>query len=405
MNLFFSDYFFNSSFNSKSTENIGKIYEATNNLVNKIKLGEIDLANIIYSQNTIEESKKIYQELSSFKTIIILAVGGSSLGGKSFAALKPSNNLIFVESIDPQTIYNKLHNINLEEAAFLSISKSGETTETICQTLIAVENLKKCGLSAKKHFFILTQNYNSTLGKIAQNLECKIFTHPQIGGRYSCFSSVGLVPALICNLNIEKIISASQKIINHFIKNQEYFINNCLTQILLYQKGFNNNVLIPYIDSLKNFNNWYRQLCSESLGKEKFGITPINSMGTVDQHSQLQLYLEGVHNKYFTFIINNKFNNDFIINDAPNCSTIFHKKKLSQILRIEHDSTIAILKSKNLPVRLIEINQVNEESLAALMTNFMLEIIIIAFAENINPFNQDAVETRKAIAKSMLQAI
>ena len=391
--------------NNQKPDLVNNIDIAIKNLCSQIKNNKLDLANIINSKDNLLESYNIAQNFDNFEYVMLLAVGGSSLGGKSFSALNNKKRVIFLESIDPQTINNKLSEIDISKTGFLIISKSGETIETICQTLIIIEKMGNLKLDYKRQCFFVTQNKDSNIGKIAQNFDCKIYNHPNIGGRYSCLSLVGLVPALLANLDIAKINEGAKLVLNNFLLCQDGFRDACLAQLAFYYQGFTNNVLMPYIDILKDFNDWYRQLCAESLGKNNFGFTPINSMGTVDQHSQLQLYLEGIGNKFFTFIIHNQYQQDFTINNISGHSTIFDNKKLSHILRIEQDSTIKTLENKGLPIRTIEINQIDEFTLGMLMTKFMLEIIIMGFACNIDPFDQPAVELRKNIARSMISSI
>lgn len=159
---------------------------------------------------------------------------------------------------------------------------------------------------------------------------------------------------------------------------------------------------MPYIDNLKNFTDWYRQLWAESLGKNDFGSVPINSMGTVDQHSQLQLYLEGPKDKFFTFITAKNHANDFKIKDLPSCKTLFGGKKLSEIVKIEQETTIEVLHQKKLPIRIFETKVFDEEVLGGLMMQMFLETILIAYVKKINPFDQPAVELRKDLAKKLL---
>lgn len=183
----------------------------------------------------------------------------------------------------------------------------------------------------------------------------------------------------------------------------DQIVNSCATQLCLYDQGFTNNVIMPYIDVLKNFTDWYRQLWAESLGKAGFGSTPINSMGTVDQHSQLQLYLEGPKDKFFTFVTQKNHADDFLVKDLIPCTTMFGGKKLSDIVKVEQETTIEVLNLKKLPIRIFEIKKLNEEILGGLMMQCFLETILISYAKNINPFDQPAVELRKNWAKKILK--
>ena len=401
----YSQDFFNFDYQEVRQDFQKKIDNATKKLRHQILNQELEAIKIIDEQSDIAEFKKIANKISDFQHILLIGVGGSSLGAKTICSLSPNNKIQFVESIDPATLEGVLKQVDLEKSFFLIISKSGETIETLCQTLIIIEQLKQKfnkDFDFSKNFLFITSNKLSAIGKIAQKIKAPILNHPaDIGGRYSVFCAVGILPAIITNLNVKDFRIGAKKTIEEFLKNEK-ISQSCAIQLELYQRGFRNNVFMPYSDNLRNFTDWYRQLLAESLGKNGYGATPINSMGTVDQHSQLQLYLEGFHDKFFTFISAKKNNFDFIIKDLVGCETLFGNKKLSQILQIEKDTTIEVLKQKKLPIRVIEINKIDEVSLGALMMQMFLEIIVIAYALNINPFDQPAVELRKDLAKKIL---
>lgn len=379
-------------------------HKAAEKLRGEIKTKSLESIDIVFKNNDLKEFAALAKKIKKFKKVLVLGVGGSSLGGKTLSALKSQNKLEFIESIDPCTINSSLEKIDLKNSFFLAISKSGETIETICQTLILLEKLRQAKIKnfAERILFV-TESENNSLGKIAKEIGAEIAHHPEkIGGRYSCFSIVGLLPALLCDIDIKKIRSGAKKIIANFLKNDD-ITKSCANQLYLYDQGFSNNVVMPYIDSLKNFTDWYRQLWAESLGKNGFGSTPINSMGTIDQHSQLQLYLEGPQNKFFTFITLKDHSHDFLVNDIKNCPTLFGGKKLSDIVKIEQETTIEVLNKKNLPIRIFEVKKLDEEILGALMMQMFLETILIAYTKNINPFDQPAVELRKNLAKKILK--
>lgn len=367
------------------------------------KIAAIDIVN---NSADLEEILSAIQKIKEYQNIYFLGVGGSSLAGKTLTSLVSENSkLNFIESIDPQSIYDFINKVDFDNSFFVVISKSGETIETICQTLIIKKALDEFGVKDfSNKFLFITQDHDNSIGKIAQQLGCQILNHPQdIGGRYSCFSIVGVLPAILAGLDASKIRRGARKCLENFFQNQD-FTDSCYNQISFYRQGFQGNVIMPYIDRLKNFTDWYRQLWAESLGKNGFGSVPINSMGTVDQHSQLQLYIEGPRDKFFTFIVKNNQKNDFFIEDVENCATLFGNKKLSQILKIEENTTIQSLLDRNLPIRIIELKELNEEVMGCLMMHMFLETIIVAYVQNINPFDQPAVEDRKTMAKNILNS-
>lgn len=375
-------------------------------LKKSLESNQIAPITTIFDEKNLEKIENLAKKVKNYEKVLVMGVGGSSLGGKTLTALKNQNKLRFLESIDTNTIHNALNEIDFKNTFFLVISKSGETIETICQTLIVLDKIKSQKIeNYANHFLFVTENDTNSIAKIAKKIGAEIFYHPQnIGGRFSCFSVVGLLPALICDIDIKKVLEGAKIVLQDFLKDKNNFVfKSCASQIALYRQGFKNNVMMPYIDILKNFTDWYRQLWAESLGKNCFGSTPINSMGTVDQHSQLQLYLEGPKDKFFTFFTLKNHPHNLTVPDLKDCETLFGGKNLSQIVKIEQETTIETLNRKKLPIRIFEIENLNEEVLGGLMMQMFLETILLANYENINPFDQPAVELRKDLAKQMLK--
>ncbi len=373
-------------------------------LRNKIKASELAAIDAASSNQDLKEFENFAKKISAYKKILVLGVGGSSLGGKTLAALKSQQKLEFIESIDPTTLQDCLSKLDFKNTFFLVISKSGETIETICQTLIVLEELHRQKIkNFAKQFLFVTESEQNSLAKIAKKIGAEITSHSdKIGGRYSCFSIVGLLPAMLVGLDAKKIRNGAKKVLKEFLIGDE-ISNSCAIQLTAFEQGFTSNVVMPYIDQLKNFTDWYRQLWAESLGKNGFGSTPINSMGTVDQHSQLQLYLDGPKDKFFTFITAKKHQQDFTIKDLAGCETLFGGKKLSEIVGVEQATTIEVLNQKKLPIRIFETVKFDEEVLGGLMMQMFLETILIAYVKGINPFDQPAVELRKNLAKKLLK--
>ena len=392
----------------KNTASDKKIYafckKSADVLRSKIKDSKIAAIDIISSNRDLKELENFAKKISAHKKILVLGVGGSSLGGKTLSALKSQQKVEFLESIDPTTLQDCLANLNFKNTFFLVISKSGETIETLCQTLIILDELQRQKIkNFAKQFLFVTESEENSLAKIAKKISAEITSHSnKIGGRYSCFSVVGLLPALLVGLDAKKTRSGAKKVLQEFLC-EDSITNSCSIQLTAFEKGFTSNVVMPYIDRLKNFTDWYRQLWAESLGKNGFGSTPINSMGTVDQHSQLQLYLDGPKDKFFTFITTQKQQKDFSIKDLSGCETLFGGKKLSEIVTIEQETTIAVLEQKKLPIRIFAIAKLDEEVLGGLMMQMFLETILIAYTKGIDPFDQPAVELRKDLAKKFLR--
>ncbi len=341
---------------------------------------------------------------NNFRHTVVMGIGGSSLGAKTLIALKNNPNITILESIDYETVKDTFDNLDLQNTAFLTVSKSGKTIECISQTLLILKIVEeKLGKDAiKKHFFFLTEDKESPLTNLAKEFDIKTFPHDKkIGGRFSYLSNVGLIPAHIAGLNIAEIRNGAKDTLEYVFNNSDNFISQiCALQYEFYNNNICESVVMPYVDKLKFLTEWYRQIWAESLGKNGYGVTPINAMGTVDQHSQLQLYIDGPKNKFYTFILREKSEKSLKITKSYNDGfNYLLGMSLDDISEIEFDTTIEILEKRGLPVRVITFKDINERSLSQLLMQYMLETIIVGRLNNINPFGQPGVEERKILAK------
>lgn len=373
------------------------------------KTGDYDALSIAYKQNDLQEIKDFAKLINdNFKKIYIFGIGGSSLGAKTILSLIFQDKVGILENIDSFTLKYVFDNIDFENSAFLTISKSGKTIECISQTLILLKSFEdKFGReNIGKHFFFLTEDKDSPLTQLSKEFNIKTLEHHKtIGGRFSYLSNVGLIPACIAGLSIEEIRNGAKDVLDYVFNNEDNFIVDiCAKQTQLYKNGTIASVVMPYIERLKKLTEWYRQLWAESLGKNGYGILPIDAIGTIDQHSQLQLYMDGPRNLFFTFIKKNYDEKLLKIEKTYNKDFDYLKDmSLDKIMDIEVDSTIEVLNKRNLPIRVIEINRLNERCLSQLMMQYMLETIIVGLNNNINPFGQPAVEERKILAREMIK--
>jgi len=370
----------------------------------------------IYSNN-LEEINNLAEHLKSFENVLFLGTGGSSLGGKTLVSIKENffvkdsyPKVYFLENVDEWSILRLTDKINLQNTALVVISKSGETIETLSQYFFLKNTMKKIK-NFKEKVFIITENKKSTLKEI-QEEECfKFFEHKKnIGGRFSVFSLIGLLPASLTGFEISSFREGGKLFLKYIINdNGDLFDNHffsALSLMNLYKKNYNISVFMPYSDRLNNLSFWYRQLWAESIGKNKMGITPVNALGTVDQHSQLQLYLDGPSDKFFTFIsekqkkIKNKLDCRYGKNKIY---PLIHNRSLNDLLKFELRATIETLKQKKYPLRLIELDEINEKAIGSLMMFLFLETIFSCYFMNVDPFDQPAVEEGKILTKQFLE--
>ena len=372
---------------------------------------ELDCISIVKNRSKI---KAIDRKLSIFcdcKDIIIVGTGGSTLGSKMIDSIFSGKKKIhYVENVDPSSIEKLLTTLNHEVTGLIVISKSGETIETLSQFFFLLNHFKKENKLIKQRTLVITEKKKSTLKLIQEKLNLEFAEHDKnIGGRYSVFSIVGLLPVKLNDIKIENILNGGEKVLNKLLNldNPNNFAptKSSLIHAQLLKNNFNMNILFTYLDSLQNFSLWFRQLWAESIGKNGYGSTPINAVGTVDQHSQLQLYLDGPKDKFFTIIgmekplKSNKLNCHI---NKINLSESLHKKTLGDLLFAEMKATYQTIKNKNIPLRLIKLNKIDEETLGSLIMCFFIETIYTCYLLKINPFDQPAVEEGKKLAIKFL---
>jgi glucose-6-phosphate isomerase len=368
----------------------------------------LDCFSIVNSKDNLKfiENPRLAKWMSG-GNFIIFGTGGSSLGGQCIRAISrcKNRNVKFVSNLDPHTLHDLFSKTDLTNVKFLCISKSGETLETICQTLLAVDFVKSCP-DIEERFVVITENKPSSLREIADKFNFLCLDHPKtIGGRFSVFSIVGMLPAVLCGIKPDEIIEGGRKILNNFgdaiqkIKEGASFIVNSM------QHGFTQHVSFIYSDKLSYFGAWLAQLYAESTGKSGGGITPITAMGSADQHSQLQLYLDGNDDKCFTFFWE-KQNSQLQVPPEmiPQSFSYLNNNKISDIVEAQYRATLTSIAERGFNVRKIEIPNITPEVLGSLFMHFMLEVASVCKMVGINPFDQPAVERGKIITKNLLGA-
>ena len=343
--------------------------------------------NYSYSFN-IKKLKKFKNK----KFFRIIGIGGSILGAKAiyyFLKNKIKKKFVFVDNLTPKIN----HNIK-KKYTNIVISKSGNTIETIINCNIL---LKK----KEKNIFI-TENKINYLNELARRLKSEVIHHNNfIGGRYSVLSEVGMLPAELMGLKINKF-----KQLNSLIKNK-IFLNNLISNVssILYfikKKKFN-SIIINYDEKLENFLKWYQQLVAESLGKKSRGILPIISNMPKDNHSVMQLYLDGFKNNFYTFFYVKENASEKINNLKLFSKYKFLKNKnLDNIIYAQKRATEKVFNKKKIPFRSFEINNRDEEVLGELFSFFILETILLGKVMKLNPFDQPEVELIKKETKKIL---
>ena len=353
----------------------------------KIRLLESLNPNYKYSY-TKEQIKKINKN----KNFRLIGMGGSTLGVEAiyqFLKHKIKKNFIFINNLN-----SKLKNSEKKiKATNIIISKSGNTLETIVNSNRLINN--------SKNIFI-TENKKSYLSSLAYELKAEIIEHKNyIGGRYSVLSEVGMLPAEIMGLSEKKF-----KRLNYLI-NSKIFLNELIKNVSAILKFVNekkfNSIILNYDNKSENLLKWYQQLVAESLGKKSKGILPVISTMPKDNHSLLQLYLDGTKNNFFTlFFIKENSKAKIIDSKIFDTHSYLKKKTLNDISYSQFVATENVLKKKKIPFRSFVVKERTEQTLGELFTFFILETILLGKALNINPYDQPAVELIKKDTKKFL---
>jgi len=352
------------------------------------------------------------------ETIAVIGIGGSSLGAKAvYEFIKPLNGLsrklYFFESTDPINITTLLSKINLEKTHFLVISKSGTTVETfsIYKYIYSLQN------DPTAYTFITDPN--SPLEKYAIEINAAVLHLPNnVGGRFSILSTVGLVPLALCGIDIQALLNGAKTVKQSFF-NDGYVKDTLLKKAVFYAKNharYHMNCVFAYSETLKYFCEWYVQLWGESLGKHQrhsafhVGLTPIGLIGPEDQHSFLQLIMEGKRNKSVTFIKIEDFHDNITIPDItlPHLEILdtLNNLPFSKLINMQCDSVMESLKvQKDIPLDSITLPKVDENSIGSLIYYYELLTSLVGELIDVNTYDQPGVEAGKIILKKKLSLL
>lgn len=409
--------------NYKST--IAKIITDLNQ--RKDKRGQwLQWMNLGYCEETVWYVKEYASMVENrFENILVLGIGGSALGGLAVteALLKPYWNFLtkeqrnnfprifFLDNIDPDSIVGLLETLDLKKTLVNVITKSGDTAETMSQFMIIKDRLyKELGDDYRKNIVATTDKYVGVLKQIAEQEGYKIFVIPNdVGGRFSVFSAVGLLPFALVGINIDDIINGIKDMdlalkntdINENIAGQYALIH----YLLDIKKNKKISVMMPYSNRLKYIPDWYVQLWAESLGKEcnlngelvNNGTTPLKAVGVTDQHAQIQLFNEGPNDKIINFIRVGEFDNELKIPNIFEYTGIGYLagKTVNDLINAEADATRVTLTDYKRPTLTINIPKVNAYYVAQLLYMLEIQTAIAGALYNINAFNQPGIEQAK----------
>ncbi|MFT4079563.1 glucose-6-phosphate isomerase [Rhodomicrobium sp.] len=384
----------------------------------------------------IEETRAAYDKLAAgAETVVILGTGGSSLGGQALAQVGgwgiPGDDgdaagklpeLRFCDNLDSRSFTRGLLSLDIPKTRFIAISKSGTTGETLSQVLIAFKFIEDAGHAAliPQIFLGVTEpakpGVANGLRELFSARGIPLLPHPtDIGGRYSAFSVVGLLPALARGLDVAAFRAGALDVVKQLSaatmpEDHPAAVGAALSIGLAKDLGVTNSVLMPYSDRLERFSAWYVQLWAESLGKNGEGTTPIGTLGPVDQHSQLQLFMDGPATHLMTIVrVAEAEGADRGLTipaalAAEAGAPYLAEKSIGDLVAAQQKAIVDALIEAKRPVRTIDVPKLDERALGALMMHFFIETILAGDLLGVDPFDQPAVELAKKLTRQYLAA-
>ncbi len=369
----------------------------------------------------VKKIKDMKSFLEKFDTFVVVGIGGSSLGNIALhSALKPlfynelpkekRNGMKFyvLDNVDPEKIDSLFEIINIKTTVFNVITKSGSTAETMSNFLYLRKKLKEETSDYRKHLIFTTDPKKGILKKLSEEEEIATLTiPPNVGGRFSVFTPVGLLSAFAEGINIEELLNGAKIMYGRFFEGKfETNVSaiNAIIHYIFYKKGINISVMMPYSERLYYLADWYRQLWAESLGKKytlngtiiNSGQTPVKALGAIDQHSQLQLYNEGPTDKIITLLRVEKFSVDHVIpNNKIHGTEYLGNHTFSELINTEQIATSIALTSHNKPNLTITFPEIKEIYVGQFIFMYELQTTIMGKLLNINPYDQPGVEAGK----------
>lgn len=398
----------------KPVLNISEEKEAFDDYEKTIHSDEIGFFRLPNSRDLLLQSKKVYDLFKHKKYFVHVGIGGSALGPEMLiSGLGKDTNchFTFINNIDPDDLFKKLQKINLKESLIYVVSKSGTTAETVAAMAILINQLKEHGIhedSFKDYFVFCTDPEKGELRKLSKEWGVHTLDIPSnIGGRFSVLTPVGFLPGFFAGINNEALLQGAQNFQKELLPsaNPKSFYELASWIKSLHDAGINQTVLMPYSSLLKDYSSWFVQLWAESLGKEGKGLTPIPAYGATDQHSQMQLFMEGPNNKAIFIIEVKSHKTNYSLKNTLNAESFKNLSpfSLSDLMKAELEGTLSALKENDRHVVHMSIPKLDEESLGQLIIFAESLTALVGKLLKVNPFNQPGVEAGKKYANDWLK--
>lgn len=404
-----------------SVDSLGSFLGLFKETINDDQFGFFHLTD---NKNHLESTKEIFSKYKDKEHFVQIGIGGSALGPQMLIDALGKNNgktFTFLDNTDADYIFDELEKIDPKKALFYVVSKSGGTAETMAAFAICRKILIDAGVTEaqfKNYFVFCTDPVKSDLRDLANDQGYDTLEIPSnIGGRFSVLTAVGLLPALFAGINIDKLFEGANSIKENIITDNldENELTKAASQLahLLVRSGVNQTILMPYSSKLKSFSHWFVQLWGESLGKyseelkQHIGLTPIPAYGATDQHSQMQLFMEGVNDKFIFLVeVKNKKHNYKLDNTiGKDSASKLNGYSINQLIEAQLHGTISALKERQRNIAHITIDQNDEFNMGRMILFFESLTAMMGHYLRVNPFNQPGVELGKKYAFEYLSKL
>ena len=388
-------------------------------LRSRAKLG---FAALPYKENVLLKIEAFARRVRGrFRNLVQIGIGGSSLGAAALTGAlldrfhneRSTPRLYFLDNVDPEESAALFERIDPAETLFHVVTKSGETTETVAGFLVALERLHRKVKRPGAHLVVTTDRRKGFLRRFAEAEDLRTFEIPaNVGGRFSVLSPVGLLPAAVAGIGIEEVaagaILADELCSRRDPRENPAAMYAVISHLMDVRRGRPIHVMMPYARALKDAGDWFRQLWAESLGKRKgdghVGPTPVVALGATDQHSQVQLYVEGPEDKLVTFVTLLRYRKDVFIPASVRdpAADFLHGKSFSDLIVAEQRGTEAALVAAQRPSLTLELTQVSPKTLGAFFFFFEMATVLAGRLYGVDPFDQPGVEAGKRAAFALL---
>ena len=397
------EYFFDGSmgYNLKSTEEYKKNIELCSNASEKVSKEIKEQSNEIFNSFTFgyqNSIKLIRDKIIKKKYQLVVGMGGSSAGAKAIN-MRIEGNVFFLDNYDPTYLQNLFKDYNIKDFTIYVISKSGSTFETLAICNLIFQHLLKISTIEEiiKHVIIITEESKSLLSDFAKKNNLQVIHHnKKIGGRFSVFSETAMI---LFDFDSDTISNSAQSIVlkltgNNLEDDTNPVVNAAVILTLQERYGINYNINLLYDYTLKNYSYWFHQLFAESLGKNEKALTPMTSICPKDHHSLMQLFIDGSKNKLFNIY------QPLLMEDSLKFSPLglgrVETVTPNKLLESQYLSVIKTFKNLKIPHRLVTSTGDKISNIFELFSYNILETVVLGYAQNLNPYDQPAVEQIKA---------